>query len=141
MPLASGARVYNRTPSSQDGLQVALESKRLLDNNGTPDAHRDTREAKRLGSASPKLMKPVLPSNPTADLQVSLTNTLGTSISTKNHAYTEGAFGFYVSSDNKLFGVTARNVNISPNWVENEKYEFKFASQPRQAVALPGDAT
>ena len=52
-------------------------------------------------------MKPVLSSNLTADIQVSLTATLGTSISMKNHPYAEGTMGFYVSNEDKLFSVTA----------------------------------
>lgn len=132
--------VQPKSLGGEDGLQIALQSKQLLDNDGLYDVHCEIREAERLGYAGPKLMKSVLYSNPTADIQVSLTATLGTSISTKNHPYVEGTMGFYVSNEDKLFGVTTRHV-IFPRRMENQKYEFKSARQPRYAVMLPGNGT
>ena len=46
-----------------------------------------------------------------------------------------------MSNEDKLFGVTARHVIFPPSQMKNDKYELKYASQPRQAVTLPGDAT
>lgn len=131
--------VRPKSLSREDGLQIALQCKQLLDNNGFLDIHCEIREAERFGSGSLKLMEPAEFLDPRAELQVSLTATLGTSISTRNHAHTGGTFGFYVSSDDKLFGVTARHVIFPPDQVGNEKYEYGSANQPRQAVTLPGD--
>lgn len=117
----------------EDGLQIALHCKQLLDNNGLYEIHCEIREAERLGYAGPKLMKPVLSSNPTDDIQVSLTATSGTSISTKNHPHAEGTMGFYVSNEYKLFDVTARHVIFPPSRMETKNTNSStLASRARQ---------
>jgi hypothetical protein len=125
-------------------FKVALACRQLLEKHGVTDVECEIRETECELLAGPKLMAPVLSSNPTADVQVYLTPTLGTCISTKAHSNTEGTLGFYVTTSTdpgKIFGVTARHVLFPPDQVENKRYEHRSTSQRRHVETLPGDAT
>ena len=56
-----------------------------------------------------------------------------------NYTSVEGTFGFYVSSNNKLFGVTAPHVVFPFKEVRNEDYRAGSTSQAVQPLMLPGD--
>ena len=132
--------VRPKSLSGEDGLQIARKCKGVLEVNSILDVQCEIREAERLSTTRPVLLKSDQPRCPTADLQVSLTTSLGTSISPVNYPYVEGTFGFYISSNNRLFGVTARHVVLPCNEVCNDEYRVDSASQAVQPLMLPGDA-
>lgn len=140
-PIVLWIGVKPATLSGEEGVQVALACKEILNKHQFFDVECEIREANRIQAAGPKLMRPTGPLDPTTDIRVSFSASLGTSISTKAFPHVEGSLGFYATSGGKLFGLTARHVLFPPLDTENEPYEQKYTSQRRHYVTLPGDMT
>ncbi|KAN0076330.1 hypothetical protein V8E54_006472, partial [Elaphomyces granulatus] len=80
--------------------------------------------------------------DPTANIRIPLTATLGQPISTLATPWAEGTLGFLIQEGgnrSKLFGVTAAHVVDNRGKDDSKTYHRKHASQPAQKVTLFGD--
>jgi len=128
-----------------DGLDVALQCKELLEKNDIVDVDVELRESIVTRSAGPRFLDPLgwaFDPDPTVELHMPLTATLGLGICAQSTSWAEGTGGFYMAEggdSKRILLVTARHVVFPPNIVDNNKYEYENPSQPRRNVLLLGD--
>ena len=134
--------VMPKSLSCEKGVEVAVKCKKLLLEHGISDVDCEIREAKILRNAGPKLLESVRKSDPTANIRIPLTTTLGQPISTLATPSTEGTLGFLIQEGgnrSKLFGVTAAHVVSNRGKDDSMIYHRQHTSQPAQKVTLLGN--
>jgi hypothetical protein len=128
--------------SGEEGVELAVKCKELLLERGISDVDCEIRETKVSRNAGPKLLESAFTSDPTANIRIPLTTTLGQPISTLATPWAEGTLGFLIQEDgnrSKLFGVTAAHVVDNRGKGDSKTYHRNDASQPAQKVTLLGD--
>ena len=81
---------------SQQGYGLAMHVKSLLQSHGITDVECEIRETKVLRSVGPQLLKPATYyDDPTRDVRIPITTTLGQPISTLAKPWEEGTLGFF----------------------------------------------
>jgi len=121
--------------SGEEGVELAIKCKKLLLERGISDVDCEIRETKVSRNARPKLLESAFTSDPTANIRIPLTTTLGQPISTLATPWAEGTLGFLIQEDgnrSKLFGVTAAHVVDNRGKDDSKTYHRhrKDASQP-----------
>lgn len=114
----------------------------VLNEFGITDVDVEIRESSVTRSAGPKLLSPVLSSNPTVAVRDPLTHALGLPISAEATPYIAGTGGFFMAKgggSNELLLITARHVVLPLNKEPNVKFEHKNPDQPRSNVLLLSD--
>ena len=128
-----------------DGLDVALQCKELLEKNSIVDVDVEIRESIVTRSAGPRFLDPLdraFDSDPTVEVRMPLTATLGLGICAQSTSWAEGTGGFYMAEggdSKRILLVTARHVVFPPNIVGNNRYEHENPNQPRRNILLLGD--
>jgi hypothetical protein len=111
----------------------------VLNEFGLTDIDVEIRESSVTRSAGPKLLSPVISSNPTVAVRDPLTHALGLPISAEATPYVAGTGGFFMAEgggSEELLLITARHVVLPLNKEPNVKFERKNQSQPRSNVLL-----
>ncbi|KAG8685631.1 hypothetical protein FRC11_010304, partial [Ceratobasidium sp. 423] len=128
--------------SGDDGVVVAFQCWKLLEEDGITDVEVEIRESVITRSAGPKLLKPATSDfDPTIDIREPLTTTPSLPICPQSTSWTEGTGGFFIveGGNNRILLVTARHVIFPSGKSKNEFFEHKD-SQPHHYVNLFGDA-
>jgi len=142
-PIILWIGVVPKSLSGEDGRTVAFDARKILYKNGIQDIEVEIRESCVSKSVGPKLLTPVLSSNPLAAVADPLTVALGLPICAHERGYAEGTGGFYVARSgvaDKVFLVTARHVISPPSLTNNATIEYKSPTQPQHKVTLLSDA-
>ena len=130
--------------ASDLGLVLAWHVKTLLQSYRITDVECEIRESKVLRSVGPKLLKLITHyGDPTRDVRISISTTLGQPISTLAHPWSGGTLGFFIQKGNdrsKLFCVTAHHVVVS-NDEDNIHYHRTTTAQPACKVVLLGTSS
>ena len=134
-----GVMPVSLTP--EDGYMAAMRVQHLLRDFGIFDVECEIRETRVLRSVGPKLLKPLITyDDPTRDVRISLTTTLGQPIATLARPWAEGTLGFFAQAGgdrSKLFFVTAGHV-VTRQGEQNTVYHRTTTTQPAQKVILLG---
>ncbi|KAG8729857.1 hypothetical protein FRC11_007882 [Ceratobasidium sp. 423] len=127
--------------SNGDGLVVAFQCQKLLEENDITDVEVEVRESVVTRSAGPMLLRPTHSLDPTVEVRGPLTTTLGLPICAKSPPWAQGTGGFFIAEggNTELLLVTARHVLFPPGESENELFEHK-ENRPHHNVNLFGDA-
>ena len=128
--------------SGDDGVIVAFECRKLLEEIDITDVDVEIRESVVTRSAGPKLLTSAYSSNATAVVYEPLTTTLGLPICAHHTPWIEGTGGFFITeggNTDRLLLVTARHVVLTPDENENTHLKNMNNGQPRHDVVLFGD--
>ena len=129
-------------PSSLSGdpaVHVASECQNLLAKYNIKDIDVEIRGSTVTRSAGPKLLEHVSAFDPTVDVRIPLTATLGHPICAQHTPEVEGTGGFFITKDEdtkRVFLVTARHVLFPPE--KNTHFEYEN-NQPRHNITLFSD--
>lgn len=129
--------------SGENGRTVAFDARKVLYDNGIKDIEVEIRESRVFKSIGPKLLTPVLSSNPLVAVSDPLTVALGLPICADKRRNAGGTGGFYVARSgfgSKLFLVTARHVIFPPSLADNGMIDYRNPSHPQHKVILLSDA-
>jgi hypothetical protein len=111
-------------------------------NYGINDVDVEIRQSKVIQSAGPQLFQPIDPVDPTVDVRMPFTATLGITICARLTPWTEGTAGFFLDEGGdgkRLLLATARHVVLPQS--ENKLYECKPESQDRHDVLVLSEAS
>ncbi|KAK7447047.1 hypothetical protein VKT23_014257 [Stygiomarasmius scandens] len=130
--------------SGDDGVVVAFKCQELLREYDITDVEVEIRESVVTRSAGPRFLTSTHCLDPTVDVRDPLTTTLGLPISVHSSQSTpqpEGTGGFFITENgkpNRLLLVTAHHAVFTPNWKQNELFEYRDITQARHNVMLFG---
>ncbi|KAJ2925752.1 hypothetical protein H1R20_g11342, partial [Candolleomyces eurysporus] len=117
------------TLSREDGAEVVLECKALVERHGIHDVEFVIREAECFSGVGPKFPEPAEFANAAVELRIPVSSTLGTAISSTNAPDGAGTRGFYVASEDdppKLYFLTCRHVVFPSSSTVEQNVEYEY---------------
>ena len=129
--------------SFEEGSVVAHNCRTLIDSYDIPDYHVEIRKSSAVKQAgnSLRFLDPAPLSDPTFAARDPYTATLGIPLAAKDCPGVEGTGGFYLSAggdDKNIYLVTARHVVLPGGKDDNQEYERKDQSTPREDIIVLG---
>jgi hypothetical protein len=128
--------------SYEQGIEVALQCKRLLLEYGINDVDVEIRQSEVIRSAGPQLLQYTFHIDPTVDAREPFSTTLGITICVQSTPWVEGTGGFFLDEGGdgkRLLLATARHV-VFPQ-ADNDLFERKSETQPRHNVLVLSEAS
>ncbi|KAN0109281.1 hypothetical protein V8E52_009465 [Russula decolorans] len=128
--------------SYEQGIEVALQCKRLLLEYGINDVDVEIRQSEVIRSAGPQLLQYTFHIDPTVDAREPFSTTLGITICAQSTPWVEGTGGFFLDEGGdgkRLLLATARHV-VFPQ-ADNDLFERKSETQPRHNVLVLSEAS
>jgi hypothetical protein len=125
--------VKSASLSCEQGIDVALQCKKLLLDYGINDVDVEIRQSEVIRSAGPQLLQPTFDIDPTVDVREPFTATLGLTVCAQSMPWAEGGDG------KRLLLATACHV-VFPQ-ADNDLFEHKSESQRRHNVLVLSEAS